>query len=361
MEMDKSRFEQIKLLLKERNEPEYRFKQIMEAIFKQRVDDFEKITTIPKSLRMVLKEKFGEILSLKPIKEQKDEKVLKVLFELKDKERIESVLMDYEGEKKGWQSVCISTQVGCSLNCVFCATGKMGFRRNLTVDEIIDQVLYFHLIHLEGVDIATPSRCESKRWKIHSVSFMGMGEPLLNPATFAAIKILTDKEFFGFGQRVINVSTVGVVPELRKLIKDFPQINIAFSLHTPFDEQRSELMPINKKYPIETVLNVLDEHISKNKRKVFLPYIMMKGVNDTSAHLAGLTKLIRERKKTAYLYHVNLIRYNEISGGCNFQPSDRETVEWFKNELTKRRINATLRQSFGERIKGACGQLRTSI
>ena len=335
-ENETSRYEKIKQYLAEINEPKYRFGQIVEAIFKQNINDFNKMTNIAKPLREELEKRFGPILSLKPIDKQKSFGVKKILFELKDKEKIESVRMTY----RDWQSLCVSSQVGCSLKCSFCATGKIGLKRNLTVDEINDQVFHF---------ISTGS-------KIRTVSFMGMGEPFLNPAVFLAIKDLTDPNLFGFSQRRINVSTVGVVPGLEKLIDQFPQINIAFSLHSPFEEQRKELMPISKKYSIESVLAILDKHIEVNMRKVFLSYLMIDNVNDSSLHVKELILIIKQRKNN-YLYHVNLIAYHPISKSDKFQSSTDDKILWFKRELERARVGVTLRHSPGQSIKAACGQL----
>lgn len=336
-----TRFDEIEEFLRLKGEPKYRFTQVTEGIFKQRLDEFEKIITIPNGLRKELKERFGSVLSIAPIEKEQSSQAVRVLFKLKDGERIEAVRMEFKG-KREWESLCISSQAGCNLGCAFCATGKIGLKRNLTPDEIIDQPLYFHL---EGDNI-------------HSISFMGMGEPLANPAIFTAIKALIDKRLFGFSQRKLSVSTVGIVPGIKRLIEEFPQINIAFSLHTPFEDQRRELMPVAKHYPIEKVMTVLDEHIRRNKRKVFLPYMMLKGINDTPAHLEALKSLVKGRGKSSYLYHVNLIRYNSAPGvGKEFQSSENDTIEWFKRELEKAGINATIRQSFGTEIHAACGQL----
>lgn len=337
-----TKFDEIEEFLNLKSEPNYRFTQVVNGIFKQRAGDFEEITALPETLKRELKEKFGPILTLTPIDEKKSHQAVKVLFELRDGERIEAVKMEFKGKKEEWESLCISSQVGCNLGCAFCATGKIGLKRNLTPDEIIDQPLYFH----------------SQGDNIYSISLMGMGEPLMNPATFTAIKTLTDKRLFGFSQRRISVSTVGIVPGIKRLTEEFPQINIAFSLHTPFEEQRGELIPISTQYSIEEVMVVLDDHIKKNKRKVFLPYMMLKGINDSPEHLEALKDLIKGRGKIFYLYHVNLIRYNPAPGvGKEFQGSERETIEWFRKELEKARINVTVRQSFGTEIHAACGQL----
>lgn len=336
-----NKFLEIEKFLVKEGEPKYRAGQIFIAIFKEGIDDFDKITTISKTLRSKLKQEFS-LLSLSVAGSNELGKTKKILFKLADGEKIESVLMKYKSGDKIWNSLCLSSQVGCALGCKFCATGKIGFKRNLTVDEIIDQILYFI----------------SQGIKIDNISFMGMGEPLLNPNIYEAIGVLTDKRLFGFSQRKINVSTVGIVPGIKELNKLFPEINIAFSLHTPFEDQREEMMPVSKKYPILTVMTALDDFILKNKRKVFLPYMMLAGVNDGQKHLTGLIELIKSRGKTAYLYHVNLINYNQARFvGNNFVCSSKKTINWFAAELEKARINVTVRQTFGGSINAACGQL----
>jgi len=337
-----TRFEKIKKFLAKEKEPNYRFDQITRAIFQDKVGNFKKITTLSKELREKLAEKFGPLLTIKAIGKAKSKQATKILFKLKDSERIEAVKMNFINDKRKWNSFCISSQVGCALGCKFCTTGKIGLKRNLTADEIIDQILYFLL---QGD-------------KIDSFSFMGMGEPLLNPATFTAISAFIDKSLFNLSSRKISVSTVGILPGLEKLINNFPQINIAFSLHTPFQKQREELMPIAKQYSIEQIMELLDAYIRKNKRKVFLPYLMLKEINDTPQHLRALEQLILKRKDVAYLYHVNLIRYHSSPlMGKKFQCSSKKTIDWFKRELEKTRIGVTIRESFGEDAYAACGQL----
>jgi len=342
MTQKQTRFDQIKKFLKIQDEPSYRFDQIAGAVFKQGVGDFEGMTILPKNLRRELKEKFGSILSLRLVDETESRQATKVLFELEDGERIEVVKMSFRNKEKEWGSLCISSQVGCSLGCAFCATGKIGLKRNLTADEIISQPLYF-LLEGNGVN---------------NVSFMGMGEPLANPNIFAALGVLTDKKLFAFSPRRLSVSTVGIVPALKRLVAEFPQVNIAFSLHTPFEEQRKELMPITRQYSIQRVLEVLDNHIKKTRRKVFLPYLMLKGINDSHEHLEALKSLVLGKGDIAYLYHINLVRYHSTPGieEC-FKPSSNETIEAFRRELERTRIGVTVRQSFGTDIQAACGQL----
>lgn len=187
---------------------------------------------------------------------------------------------------------------------------------------------------------------------------MGMGEPFANPDNvFEALGILTGPDYFGLSPRRINVSTVGIIPQIKRLTNDFPQVNLAFSLHTPFLKQRLELMPITKIYPIEDVMKSLDEHIKTTKRRVFLAYILLGGVNDTQEHAKALVDLIKNRGEVSYLYHVNLIKYHPGPNDNAFKEPKQEQINMFRRILEKNKITNTLRQSFGLKIFAACGQL----
>jgi len=337
--MDK--FQKIKKFLQENNYPDYRFQQLLKAVFDQKIKDFKKMTAFPKKLRQQLEKNFSPLIGFKKIKQQKTTRALKTLFQLQDNQKIETVFMRYKNEKTDWNTVCLSTQIGCALGCVFCSTAKMGFKRNLTVDEITDQLLYFIL----------------QKKTIHSVSFMGMGEPFLNPDLFESLKNLNNKQTFNLGQRNINISTVGIIPGIKKLSEKFPQVNLAFSLHTPFQEQRKKLMPISKKYPINDVFKALNKYIQKTNRRVFIAYTLLNNINDTQKHLQGLKKLIKSQGKNSYLYHVNLISYNPTIGEKQFQPSSKQVEKIFLEELKRSSISVSKRQTLGQQINAGCGQL----
>ena len=251
-----TKYDRLKTFVAENGWPRYRFNQILHAIFKERIGEFERMTTLPLPLRHQLRKRFGKsILHLTPVFRKQSGQADKVLFELPDSNKIETVRLIY---RAGWQSYCISSQCGCGFGCSFCATGKIGFKRHLSADEITDQILYFHL----------------QNHPIDSISLMGMGEALANPQTFSALKVLTDPRLFNLSPRRITVSTIGLIPQIERLSREFPQVNLTFSLHSPFDEQRSALMPINRKYPLNEVLEVLDAHIRKHRRKVYIAYIV---------------------------------------------------------------------------------------
>jgi 23S rRNA (adenine-C8)-methyltransferase len=262
--MTATKYDRIRELLLREGGRHYRYEQFTSAVFSQRIARFRDVLTLPKRLRDALAEEFGEgVCDLRIAARVRAEQATKLLFVLRDGQRVETVQLRY---RRGWESVCISSQAGCGLRCAFCATGRVGLRRNLTADEITDQVLG---LHLSGSSL-------------DSVSFMGMGEALANPHTFDALRVLTDRRLFALSPRRITVSTVGVVPALRRLVTDFPQVPVTFSLHSPFDEERDVLVPLNRVHPTADVLGVLDGHIRRHGRKVYLAYTLLAEVNDTS-------------------------------------------------------------------------------
>jgi len=324
-------FAKIEKFLKE--EPAYRLKQVKKAVFQDLINDWEKATTLPLNLRKVLNKEYtlsinGELFA------SKDEKTVKVLITLGDNLKVESVLMRH----KDRDTVCVSSQIGCPLGCLFCATGKMGFKRNLEDFEIVEQVLFFarYLKNLKA--------------RVTNVVFMGMGEPFLNYANvLSAIKILNDKEGLNLGARKFSISTAGITEGIEKLAEENLEVNLAISLHAPDDKLRTQLMPIGKKYNIEKILETVDGYIKKTNRKVMIEYLMIKDVNDSDDSAEKLAKLMKRR-----LYLVNLISYNPAA---DFQPSSKERIRKFKNILEKAGAYVTERYRFGREIKAACGQL----
>jgi 23S rRNA (adenine-C8)-methyltransferase len=336
-----NRIEQIKNLLGDRY-PAFTLNQIKDAIYKQGVKSYLDISTIKKELREELKDTFGDVLSLKPIAVSKEKQAQKILFETKDGHRIESVQMIYEPNeerKVKHNALCISTQSGCAMGCKFCATGATGFRRDLTQDEIADQLLYFIQ---EKIDIDT-------------VFFSGMGEPLANPNFFNSLDIFIN--YMGLSQRKLSVSTCGIIPGIKSLTEKYPQVNIALSLHSPFQKQREDLMPATKKYPLPEVLIALREHLYKTNKKVFLAYVMLSEVNDSEEHAKELCRIVKRSGKKDYLFHVNLIKFHEGPTLSFFKQSTKEDFDKFTKILESRHINYTVRQNFGSDIEAACGQL----
>lgn len=217
----------------------------------------------------------------------------------------------------------------------------MMLRRNLTVDEITDQILYFM----------------QQGCSINSISFMGMGEPFANPQVFEALHDLTAPELFGLSQRRITISTIGIVPGIQKLTREYPQVNLAYSLHAPTDRLRETLMPITKTYPLGQVLDTLDQHIRQTNRKVFLAYIMLKDVNDSDRHAEQLTKLLFKHKKYLPLYHLDLIPYNQTTVTETMVPSSHTRIKAFCRIIHNAGISVNIRTQFGSDINAACGQL----
>lgn len=324
----------IKDLLLSLNQPAYRHQQILTNIYDQKIFDFNAMSNLPKSLQQSLTLKFGNILTLKSVTKSEGQEAIKVLFKTKDNARLETVMT------KKQPFICLSTMSGCNLGCQFCSTGTMGLIKKLTVDEIIDQVLFFEA-----------------NYGFHGhLTFMGMGEPLLNPeAVYPALKILIGK--LHYGQRKISLSTIGIIPEIMPFTAQFPQINLAFSLHTPFDDQRSQLMPINKIYPLAQVMIALTQRLKLTKRKIFLAYLLLQDINDSPEHANALVKLIKSQGRLNYLYHVNLIQFHSYKEAAKFFRSSQEKLTEFSQILFKNHVNFTLRKSFGEDIQAACGQL----
>ncbi|OGZ19842.1 MAG: 23S rRNA (adenine(2503)-C(2))-methyltransferase [Candidatus Nealsonbacteria bacterium RIFCSPHIGHO2_01_FULL_43_31] len=319
-------------------EPAFRLKQIKKAVFNDLIENWDEATTLPLALRKTLQADCP-ISELEPEKTltSKDGDTLKILFLTKDGSKIESVLMKHIDERN---TVCVSSQVGCSVGCEFCATGELGFKRNLSDSEIVDQVLYFaRLLKKEGD-------------KVTNVVFMGMGEPFLNyDNVLGAIKTLNNKDGFNLGARHMSVSTVGVVEGIKKFTEADLQVNLAISLHAPDNVLRSKLVPLNKTYPIEKVLSAVDSYIQKTKRRVMFEYLMIDGVNDGEKQALSLAKLLKKP-----LYFLNLISYNP-TGHCEFKPSPGWKIKKFKEILERAGISVTQRYEFGKEIKGACGQL----
>ena len=330
------------VFLKENSQPAFRLTQIQTAVYKNFASDFSQITVLPEALRSRLKYDF-RFSSLTPDKQQvsKRRDAVKFSFLLKDGLKIETVLLNLMAEK--W-SLCVSTQAGCPVRCPFCATGKKGLKRNLSPEEITDQFL-----------AAAAYLKNENAQKIHSVVFMGMGEPFLNYDTVAAaIKTLIDPALIGMGQRHVSVSTAGHVPGIRRFAKDFPQINLAVSLQTADNDLRNALVPLNRKYPLHQVAKALKDYLFATKRRVFLEYVLLENVNDSKSSAKKLLDWLKDVDALKY-FNVNLIPYNETGG--QFRKPTKEKVRTFHEYLLELGIPVTLRKSLGEDIDGACGQL----
>lgn len=319
-----------------KDEKPFRKQQVMRAIFRELIESWEEATNLSLELREKIKKSCTLEISAK-LFESKDKNTAKALITLEDGKQIETVLMLHTGNRS---TVCVSSQVGCPIGCLFCATGKMGFLRNLTTYEILEQVLFF----------AKYLKQKGDR-QITNIVFMGMGEPFLNyDNVLNAIKIINNGQCFNIGSRKISISTSGITEGIKRMADEDLQVNLSISLHAPIDELRSQIMPINKQYNINHILNSVDEYIGKTSRKVMYEYVMLKGINDTIECAEELVKIFRKRS----LSMINLIIYNPTG---DFEPSDTETVKDFKNFLEKHGLFVTQRYEFGQAISAACGQL----
>jgi 23S rRNA (adenine2503-C2)-methyltransferase len=320
-------------------QPKFRFKQAYKAIFEDLISDWDENTTLPLAMRETLNTDCSLEINAEIFGSKKSETV-KALITLEDSQKIETVLMKHED---GRATVCVSSQVGCPMGCNFCATGKMGFSRNLTVSEIVEQILFWQRFLNNSETTKGPKH-------VTNVVYMGMGEPFLNyDNVMESIKMINDKEVFNIGARHISVSTCGLVPEINKFAKEKMQINLAISLHAPNDKLRSELMPINNKFSLEKLMEAIESYVYNRSRQVMFEYLMIDKVNDSEFHAKELAALMKNP-----LYMVNLIRYNPTG---KYEPSTPTAIKKFRNILLRAGIKVTQRHSFGIDIKAACGQL----
>lgn len=325
-----------------KGEPNFRLKQVYKAIFFDLAENWEEATSLSKDLRKKLSKgcPLDKIFKSEKILISQDEQSIKALFALEDDQKIESVLMKHDD---GRNTVCVSSQVGCGMGCQFCATGQQGLKKNLSVSEILGQVLYFSRL------------LKKSKERVSNIVFMGMGESFLNyDNILESIKIINDKNGFNIGARHISISTCGITEGIEKLSTEPLQINLAISLHAPNDKLRSSLMPINKKYPLEKILKSVDDYIIKTKRRVMFEYLLMDGINDSEVFAKELVGLLNKIKNK--LFFVNLISFNPI-GHSDFKPSNKNKIKNFKDILEKAGIAVTQRHKFGKEIKAACGQL----
>lgn len=326
--------EYLKTILKD--QPKYRLKQIEEVIYRDGITDWDKATALPLKLREELKN--GCPLDIDAeVFESRDGGTVRILMTLVDGSKIESVLMKHRDRF----TVCVSSQVGCSLRCDFCATGAMGMKRNLTENEIVEQVLFFSRYIKEHYNIED---------RVTNVVFMGMGEPFLNyDAVISAARAINDEKKFNIGARKISISTSGIVDGIEKLASEDLQLNLAISLHAPNNKMRSRLMPINKKHRIEDIFEAVDNYIAKTSRQVMIEYILIKGINDSTENALELADLVRGR-----LCVVNVIACNPVG---TYKPSPTEIIEEFIATLEGAGVKVIQRYRFGTDINAACGQL----
>ena len=321
---------------------EYRLTQLYHAVAKELHESLDEITTLPKELRWAMAARGVRLSSIElvTLQRSRDRHTAKALFRCGDGKEIEAVLMEHRGDRT---TICISSQAGCAFACAFCSTGQAGFGRNLSPDEIFDQVRYF----------AREARARGKR--VTNVVFMGMGEPFHNyDAVMDAVALLNDGQGFGLGHRHITISTVGLVDRIDEFAQEGIQVNLAISLHAPNDALRSSFMPVNRRHDVGELMAACARYVERTHRKVFFEYVMLEGVNDSDECARQLAALMR-----GHIYHVNLIPYN-ATPDAPYAGSDAERVWRFAKILDQAGVPVTVRHNMGRDIAAACGQLRAA-
>lgn len=313
----------------------------MEAVFGNFIEDWDQASGLPKELRVILNNACP--LDIKAtVLVGKENNSLKAAIQLEDGNMVETVLMRHND---GRNTVCLSTQAGCPLKCDFCATGRLGFKRNLAAEEILEQIIFMSRI------------LKKENSRVTNAVFMGMGEPFLNyDNVMSAIKIINDKNYFNIGARKISVSTAGIIPGIEKFAKEPLQVNLAISLHAPTDELRDKLMPINRTYPLKKLISAIKKYTEKTNRKVMLEYILLSNVNDSQQNAEELIKTLDPLSKK--LFVINVIPCNPTQ---KYKQPSAEKIKKFKDVLSKAGLNTVERYEFGRDIRGACGQLAGKV
>ncbi len=327
-------YDQLKNFLINNNQKKYRASQIFEWLYDKRVSSFDDMTNLSKDLILLLKKSFS-IEKLEIVSQEIDIDVSKFLFKLNDKEHIESVLMRHNYGL----SLCISSQVGCNMSCSFCESGRRKKVRNLNAYEMILQIMMIEELIKE---------------RITHIVIMGIGEPFDNFDNLVKfINIANYYKALNIGSRHITVSTCGIVPKIYEFSKLPYQVNLAISLHAPNDELRNYLMPINKAYPLDELIEAVKDYVNTTNRRVTFEYILLKDINDKEEYARQLCKLVK-----GINCYINLIPYNENSN-ILYKRSKKDTIMKFYDIIKKEGINVTIRREFGGNISAACGQLRS--
>lgn len=332
--------------------PSFRGKQVMEWLYKKRVDEWDAMSNLPKAFRTWLDGQYILYLTNSLLDKRSDDVTQKFLLELEDKSLIETVLIRAPqtgvGQESSRKTVCVSIQVGCAYGCKFCASGLAGFKRNLMVAEVVSQ-----LMHICKMEDAHTKRAKEEIASFDNIVFMGMGEPLANYDTLVqTIKILNAEWGLNFGARRITVSTSGLAPRIMQLAQEGVAVRLAISLHGATNEVRSQIMPVNKKYPLEELIPAAKAFKEKHGRMLTLEFIMIEDINDSLDQAKELTKIARELHA-----HVNCIPYNKVEGLEWKRPSVRRQ-DAFVDVLRKGGVSVTIRREKGHDINAACGQLR---
>ncbi len=333
-------FLELTSLVESWNEPTYRAKQIWQGLYQHFWISPSQFTNLPIPMRTRLSEGL-EFRALVPdtILQSSDKQTIKTLFRLHDGMTIETVLMRYHKR----YTLCISTQVGCAMGCVFCATGQMGFRRHLSIGEIVAQVIYHaKILHAEGMTVS-------------NVVLMGMGEPFHNyDNSMAAIERLNDPDGYHFGSRRFTISTVGLVPILRRFTAEKRQVNLAISLHASDDNLRTSILPINKKYPLDELFDTCRDYIAATGRRITFEWALIRNINDTPEQAFLLSSRLK-----GFLCHVNIIPLNPTSGYSE-EATTHQRADTFKAILIDSGVPCTIRLRRGIDISAGCGQLASN-
>lgn len=328
-------------LVSDLGQPSYRAEQIWGWLYRRLATSFDQMTNLPVTMQDELANRV-HIPSLESIAKQKsgDGQTIKELFELPDGNLIETVLMRYDKRR----TLCISTQAGCAMGCVFCATGQMGFFRNLSTGEIVSQVIYFARVLASEED------------RVTNIVMMGMGEPLHNyENTIRSLDTLTDHQGFNLGARKITISTVGLVPAIYRYADEHRQTPLAVSLHAATDEERSRLIPVNRRWPLDQLMEACHYYIRQTGRRLTFEWALIEGDNDTPEQAHRLGNLVQ-----GLLCHVNLIPLNPTAG-YGGKPSTKIRVTAFQQILASYEISSTVRVRRGIDIQAGCGQLRDRV
>ncbi|MGG0823069.1 23S rRNA (adenine(2503)-C(2))-methyltransferase RlmN [Paenibacillus turicensis] len=320
-------------------EPAFRGGQIFDWLYVKRVDSFEQMSNLSKALRQKLDDSFSFVLLKEIAKYESSDGTVKFLFGLHDDHGIETVVMKHNYGN----SICVTTQVGCRVGCTFCASTLGGLKRNLTAGEIVAQVVQAQRI------------LDERGERVSSIVIMGTGEPFENyDATMNFLRIMIHEKGLNIGQRHITVSTSGIVPSIYKFADEGTQINLAISIHAPNDALRSKLMPVNRRYPFNDVIESLNYYIAKTGRRITFEYALINGVNDRPEHAKELAEVIKGMSMSS---HVNLIPVNHVPER-KYVRTSRNDIFNFQRVLTDAGINVTIRREQGHDIAAACGQLR---
>lgn len=324
--------------IKSVGEAGFRAGQIFDWLYVKRVSSFDEMTNLSKTLREKLEQHFDFVTLTEVANYRSQDGTVKFLFELNDKNAIETVIMKHSYGN----SVCVTTQVGCRVGCTFCASTLGGLKRNLTPGEIIAQV------------VKAQQLLDATEERVSSIVIMGIGEPFENyDALMKFLKVMIHPKGLNIGQRHITVSTSGIVPNIYRFADEDTQINLAISIHAPNDALRSKLMPVNRRFPFADLIEACKYYVAKTGRRITFEYALMGGVNDQPEHAEELAQVL----KTFPMSHVNLIPVNFVSER-NFVRTPRNDIFTFQRILEKNKINATIRREQGSDIAAACGQLR---